>query len=103
MMQPVSVTLRRLDKNTIPELALIALWFAGLSLGLWAACRYGDAYASFLQPLAGYAPELAYCCFAGCGGSGPDSCPTGRCRQCWGFVSASERQIICLSGRFWRM
>ena len=58
MMQPVSVTLRRLDKNTIPELALIALWFAGLSLGLWAACRYGDAYASFLQPLAGHAPEL---------------------------------------------
>lgn len=58
MMQPVSVSLRRLDKNTIPELALIALWFAGLSLGLWAACRYGDAYASFLQPLACFAPEL---------------------------------------------
>ena len=58
MMQSLSLSLRRLDKNTIREVALIALWTAGLSLGLWAACRYGDAYASFLQPLAGYAPDL---------------------------------------------
>lgn len=58
MMHPISTSLRRLDKNTIPELALIALWIAGLSLGLWAACRYGDAYASFLQPLAGNLPDL---------------------------------------------
>ncbi len=58
MMQPVLLSLRRLDKNTIPELVLMALWIAGSSLGLWAACRYGDAYALFLQPLAGFSPDL---------------------------------------------
>lgn len=58
MVQPFLTSLRRLDKNTIPELALIALWIAGSSLGFWAACRYGGAYASFLQPLAGNAPDL---------------------------------------------
>lgn len=58
MMQSFPDSLCRLDKNTIPELALVALWIAGSSLGLWAACRYGDAYASFLQPLAGATPEL---------------------------------------------
>ena len=58
MMQPKSSSLRRLDKSTIPGMALIALWIAGSSLGLLAACRYGDAYASFLQPLAGFSPDL---------------------------------------------
>ena len=58
MMQHVSLPLRRLDKNTIREWALIALWIAGSSLGLLAERFNGDAYASFLQPLAGCAPDL---------------------------------------------
>ena len=57
-MRPVFLSLRRLDKNTIREWGLIALWTAGLSLGLWAERFLGDAYASFLQPLAGTAPDL---------------------------------------------
>lgn len=58
MMQPVSMSLRRLDKSTVRESALIALWIAGSSLGLWSVRYCGDAYASFLQPLAGFAPDL---------------------------------------------
>lgn len=58
MMQPASSFLRRLDKNTIREWALIALWIAGSSLGLWVVRFCGDAYASFLQPLAGVGPDL---------------------------------------------
>ena len=58
MMQPVSSSLRRLDKNTIREWALIALWIAGSSLGLWVVRFCGDAYASFLQPLTGFGPDL---------------------------------------------
>ena len=58
MLQPIFLSLRRLDKNTVRESALIALWIAGSSLGLWAAEFCGDAYASFLQPLAGFVPDL---------------------------------------------
>ena len=58
MMQSFSLSLRRLDKNTIREWALIALWIAGSSLGLLAERLFGDAYASFLQPLAGTGPDL---------------------------------------------
>lgn len=58
MVQSIRSCFCRLDKNTIPELSLLALWIAGSSLGLWTACRYGGAYASFLQPLAGVAPDL---------------------------------------------
>ena len=31
------------DRSTIPGLALLGAWFAGVSLGLWAACFYGDS------------------------------------------------------------
>lgn len=58
MMQRFSSFVRRLDKNTVPGFALITLWIAGSSLGLLAACLSGDAYASFLQPLAGTLPDL---------------------------------------------
>lgn len=58
MMQSCSYSLSRLDKNTIREWTLIVLWFAGSSLGLLAERFFGDAYASFLQPLAGHAPDL---------------------------------------------
>lgn len=53
-----STILCRYDKNTIPGMCLIGCWIAGSSLGLWAARIFGDAYASFLQPLAGALPEL---------------------------------------------
>ena len=59
MMQSGSPSFRRLDKDTIREWALIVLWIAGSSLGLWAERFLGDAYASFLHPLAGIAPELS--------------------------------------------
>lgn len=38
--------------NTIPGLKLIFTWFAGLSLGLWTACRYGDTIVPFIEPAA---------------------------------------------------
>lgn len=57
-MQSVSTFLRRIDKNTFPELVLTALWIAGTFLGLLASRFHGDAYASFLQPLPGLEPEL---------------------------------------------
>ena len=31
------------DRSTIPGLALLGAWFAGVFLGLWAACFYGDS------------------------------------------------------------
>lgn len=31
------------DRSTVPGLALIGVWFAGVSLGLWAACFYGES------------------------------------------------------------
>lgn len=31
------------DRSTIPGLALLGAWFAGVSLGLWAACFYGES------------------------------------------------------------
>ena len=38
-----SVKLPRFDRSMIPGLRLIAVWFAGVSLGLWAARFYGDS------------------------------------------------------------
>ena len=31
------------DRSTVPGLALLGAWFAGVSLGLWAACFYGES------------------------------------------------------------
>ena len=33
----------RADRSMIPGLSLLGLWFAGVSLGLWAACFYGES------------------------------------------------------------
>ena len=33
----------RADRSMIPGLTLMGLWFAGVSLGLWAACFYGES------------------------------------------------------------
>ena len=38
-----SAKLPRFDRSMIPGLRLIAVWFAGVSLGLWAARFYGDS------------------------------------------------------------
>ena len=35
--------LPRLDRSMIPGLTLVGTWFAGVSLGLWAARFYGDS------------------------------------------------------------
>lgn len=60
MMQPIRSLFCRFDRSTIPEVGLLACWFAGSSLGLLAARSHGDAYASFLGSL----PE----CMPGFGG-----------------------------------
>ena len=31
------------DRSMVPGLTLMGFWFAGVSLGLWAACFYGDS------------------------------------------------------------
>ena len=31
------------DRTTVPGLTLMGFWFAGVSLGLWAACFHGDS------------------------------------------------------------
>lgn len=62
MMHRLYPFLSRYDKNTIREAGLLACYFGGLSLGLWAACCYGDAYASFLQPLTGILPDFGGVC-----------------------------------------
>lgn len=54
----------RFDQNAILSGALVACWFGGSALGLLAALRYGDAYASFLPLLAGCLPDLAGVCAA---------------------------------------
>lgn len=58
MMRSLFPFLSRYDKNTIRSSGLLACWFAGSSLGLWAVRFCGDAYASFLQPLTGVLPEI---------------------------------------------
>lgn len=57
-MHPIYPFLSRYDKNTVRTAGLLALFFGGSSLGLWAACCCGDAYASFLQPLTGIVPDV---------------------------------------------
>lgn len=45
----------RFRHNTVPGLALIGVWFAGVSLGLLAACYHGEVYGDLPLP-AGAAP-----------------------------------------------
>ena len=46
------------DRSMIPDLSLYGLWFAGVSLGLWAARFYGDSVMD-LALMAGHA-ELSF-------------------------------------------
>ena len=41
-MYQLEVTVPRIDRGMIPTLALGGAWFAGVSLGLWAARFYGE-------------------------------------------------------------
>lgn len=50
--------LPRDDRSTIPGLILYGIWFAGVSLGLWAARFYGDSVMD-LALMAGH-EELSY-------------------------------------------
>ncbi len=56
MMQRISLLLR-MDSAMIPGIRLLACWFAGSSLGFWAALVSGDAYASVICQAAGIRPE----------------------------------------------
>lgn len=50
-----------IDRSMIPGLALSGVWFAGVSLGLWAACFYGESVGALA--LAAGRMELT---FSGC-------------------------------------
>ena len=50
------------DRSTVPGLALMGVWFAGVSLGLWAACFYGDSVGALA--LAAGRTELTF--WSGC-------------------------------------
>ena len=52
----------RADRSMIPGLSLMGLWFAGVSLGLWAACFYGESVGALA--LAAGRAELTF--FHGC-------------------------------------
>ena len=51
-----------IDRSMIPGLTLIGVWFAGVSLGLWAACFYGGSVGALA--LAAARTELTFfgCC-----------------------------------------
>ena len=51
-----------IDRSMIPGLALSGVWFAGVSLGLWAACFYGESVGELA--LAAGRTELTFwnCC-----------------------------------------
>lgn len=51
-----------IDRSTIPGLALCGVWFAGVSLGLLAACFYGESVGALA--LAAGRTELTF--FGGC-------------------------------------
>ena len=50
-----SLRVPRIDRSMILGLTLCGVWFAGVSLGLWAACFYGSSVAD-LSLIAGCAP-----------------------------------------------
>ena len=50
------------DRSMVPGLPLMGFWFAGVSLGLWAACFYGDSVGALA--LAAGRTELTF--WSGC-------------------------------------
>lgn len=53
-----------IDRSTIPGLALCGVWFAGVSLGLLAACFYGGSVGALALTAGRTEPTFFGCCVA---------------------------------------
>lgn len=61
-MNRFEVTVPRFDRSMIPGLALGGVWFAGVSLGLWAARFYGGSVEALSLTAGGMVPSFWGAC-----------------------------------------